>query len=188
MRIARGKACEQADIGQLRPPRHLSTAIRPWWQRRACGTGSARRRLRRCHAQVECRIGVLEGDLQFAAVMRRMRFSSSETIFLALEMTLPDVAFCRLSKVKPVVDLPQPDSPTRKAFRRRMSRLTSSTACTVAPRSPSFQADDEMLDGLEALIQQFSSHHAASSGAGLQSRRRGGRWCLTTDSSTGTLS
>src|SRR5438045_555508 len=53
--------------------------------------------------------------------------------FLPWNQTSPDVGSMRRRIVRPVVDLPQPDSPTRPSVSPGcMSNVTSSTACTRA--------------------------------------------------------
>src|SRR6185436_4418861 len=58
---------------------------------------------------------------------------SSVVTFLPWKETSPEVGSIRRRIVRPVVDLPQPDSPTRPSVSPgRMSNETSSTACTRA--------------------------------------------------------
>src|SRR5690242_5644074 len=63
---------------------------------------------------------------------RRERLSSVVT-FLPSNETSPDVGSIRRRMDRPVVDLPQPDSPTSPSVSPGMtSKVTSSTACTRA--------------------------------------------------------
>ena len=60
-----------------------------------------------------------------------LRFLSTLNSSCPLNTTDPALGVSRLSIVRPVVDLPQPDSPTRpKISPRRMEKLTSLTART----------------------------------------------------------
>src|SRR6267142_1309367 len=67
--------------------------------------------------------------------LRRARSErlSSVVTFLPWKDTSPEVGSISRRIVRPVVDLPQPDSPTRPSVSPgRMSKETSSTACTRA--------------------------------------------------------
>jgi hypothetical protein len=56
--------------------------------------------------------------------------------FLALEVTSPEVGSIRRRMQRPVVLLPQPDSPTTPSVSPgARSKLTPSTACTGRPRA-----------------------------------------------------
>ena len=62
---------------------------------------------------------------------------------------------------RPVVDLPQPDSPTSPSVSPwTMSRLTSVTACTVA--APTGELDDEVLDAQQRLVRGPEVRRAAA--------------------------
>ena len=53
----------------------------------------------------------------------------------------------------PVVDLPQPDSPTRPSVSPCFtSRLTFETACTLRPLRPDRELDHEILDAQQHVF------------------------------------
>jgi hypothetical protein len=73
---------------------------------------------------------------------------------LALEGTEPPVGSIRRRMRRPVVDLPQPDSPTSASVSpRAMSKLTSSTARTCRHAAGSRRADREVLDQPRTTLQ-----------------------------------
>ena len=108
-------------------------------------SGSAMSRLH-LHARVERGVRVLEDELDVAA--QRAHLAARQPDQLApSNTTLPHVAGCRLSTARPVVDLPQPDSPTRPSASPRIDlerdAVDGLDVADGAPEQPA--ADREVL-------------------------------------------
>ena len=84
------------------------------------------------HARVERGVGVLEDDLHVRGAAGAARCVEAGDRRSPSKRTAPAVGSIRRRTSRPIVDLPQPDSPTRPASRRgAMSKVTPSTARTV---------------------------------------------------------
>ncbi len=97
------------------------------------------------HARIERRERVLEDDLQRAAQLAH-RVVGKRPRSRPSKWTLPDVGSSRRSTSRPVVDLPQPDSPTSASVSpASTSKLTPSTACTIPARTAEEAAPDRKV-------------------------------------------
>ena len=96
--------------------------------------------------------------------------ASSAVTLRPSNQTSPAVGSIRRRMQRPVVDLPQPDSPTRPSVSPgAMSKLTPSTACTTsALRAEQAAADREVLDQVLDAQERLNrlAHRAAISSAG----------------------
>ena len=91
---------------------------------RARRSGSARMSPTR-HARVERRVGVLEDDLHVAGAARAALAAAQRVTSLPSKRIVPAVGSIRRSTRRPVVDLPQPDSPTSASVSPRSQRRTT---------------------------------------------------------------
>ena len=92
----------------------------------------------------------------------RISVALTESISLPLNRTEPDVAGSRRSSMRPVVDLPHPDSPTRPSVSpRRTWKLTPQTACTT----PTWRRTRPARTG-KCLTRSVASRMISRSGAG----------------------
>ena len=93
----------------------------------------------------------------------------------AVEEHLARVGRGSCMRARPVVDLPQPDSPTSpRVSPCRTSRLTSETAWTLRPVAPDRELDDEVLDPQERCRPGGAQVRGAA--AGHRSELLRGRW------------
>ena len=126
-------------------------------------------------ARVERRDRVLEDHLHrgcapCAAPRRRASSSSWPS-----KMTLPARRRGSCMIARPVVDLPQPDSPTSPSVSPgSTSRLMSETALTLSPVRPDRELDDEVLDAQQGLALRAAGGRCRCRPSGSAARCRGG--------------
>ena len=102
-------------------------------------------------ARVQRRDRVLEDDLQAGADLAERSGSSTAARSTPSNSTRPLVGRGSCMIARPVVDLPQPDSPTRpRVSPSRTSRLMPETAWTDAGRR--VELDDEVLDPQQDVV------------------------------------
>jgi hypothetical protein len=110
------------------------------------------------HARVERRVGILEDDLHVARQGAQLVLAGAVTS-LPSNQTSPEVGSIRRRMQRPVVLLPQPDSPTRPSVSPAIrSKLTPLTAWTLSTSRPSQPPVIEALD--QVLHPQQRRRHA----------------------------
>ena len=136
VRIALGVLRRQADQAEQLGDAIAAPAGRETVQRQRLADG-----LRDRHARIERRVRVLEDDLQRAPLRAHRARRRARTAPAPSKRTLPAVGSIRRSSSRPVVDLPQPDSPTSAsvspaASSKSMPSTARTTRASRARRSP----------------------------------------------------
>ena len=127
------------------------------------------------HPRVQRGLRVLEHDLQVPAQPAQRLASASGEQVRAAEPTEPAVGSMRRSMQRPVVDLPQPDSPTSASVSPgATSKLTPLTACTTTWR-PCSRTGNSFTRSVHRQQRLDLPHDAATTSAHDASRRTASR-------------